>query len=167
MSDNQPIETMRARHSAFPEVAGHDELMSALEAAKTGHDPESARSLMVEMLRQLQAGSRIVTPYVENWIIHAFGKILSEGCTADQAFGLKAERGKHERPDTHDRDIVATAMVILAMRSGKNWSEGIGEAANLLFEDGTGDKAVQAAYSKYHEALDLLTSSNLSALLPK
>lgn len=167
MSDNQPIESVRARRSVFPEAAGHDELMSALEAAKSGHSPESARALMAEMLRQLQAGSKTIGPYVENWAIYAFTKVLEEGWKADQAFGLLARPGKRERPDTHDRDLIATAMVILAMRSGITWQEAIGDAANRLFEDGTGDKAVQAAYAKHHQTLGLLPTNTLAAIVPR
>lgn len=167
MRDDQPIESLRTLCSVFPEAASHDELLSALEAAKSGHDPDSARALMAEMLRQLQAGSKTIGPYVENWVIHAFTKILEEDWKADQAFGLLARKGKYERPDTHDRDLIAAALVVLEMKSGTTWEEAVGEAANKLFEDGSGDKAVQAAYAKHHETLSLLPTETLASLMPK
>ena len=105
-------------------------------------------------------------PFVENWIVHAFGKIIEDGYSPDQAFGLKAVRGVHERPDTHDRDIVATAMVILAMRAGENWENAIWKAATALFDHGRGDSAVKTAYTKYKDALNLLPDASLTALIP-
>ncbi len=166
MSDNQPIESLRMRCSVFPEPANHDELISALAAAKTGNDPESARALISEMLRQLQAGSQSITPYVENWIIHAFAKIIEDGYSADQAFGLKARHGMHARPNTQDRDIISTAIVILAMRAGNTWEFAIGDAANRLFDDRTGDAAVKAAYSKYRDSICHLSNEDLADLIP-
>lgn len=167
MKDNQPIDSLRVTGPVYPEPASHDELLSALEAAKSGHSPESARALMAEMLRQLKSGSKTIGPYVENWAIHAFTKILEENWKADQAFGLLARQGQHERPDTHDRDLIATATVILEMRSGMTWREAIGDAANRLFEDGSGDKAVEAAYAKHHQTLGLLPTNTLAAIVPR
>ena len=165
MNDNQPIESLRARDSVYPEPATPDELLSALAAAKTGNDPESARALMTEMLRQLQAGNRSITPYVENWVIHAFTKIIEEGYLADQAFGLKARKGMHARPNTQDRDIIATAIVILAIRAGNTWEYAIDDAAYKLFNDGTGDAAVKVAYSKYRDSICHLCNEELAALI--
>lgn len=169
MKEQQSLEQMRlpASEREYSEPATHDELLSALELSKTGHSPETALALMAEMLRQLQAGSRSITPYVENWVIHAFAKILEEGCSADQAFGLKVCKGKYERSDTHDRDLVAAAIVVLAIKSGMKWEDAIGEAANKVFEDGLGDKAVQAAYAKYRETLELFPKPYLASLIPK
>lgn len=167
MSDNRPIDSLRMRCSVFPEPATNDELLSALEAAKSGHEPESARALMAEMLRQLKSGSKTIGPYLENWVIHAFTKILEEDWKADQAFGLKARLGKHARPNTQDRDVIATAIVILTMRGGSTWESAIGDAANQLFDDGIGDAAVKAAYSKYKDSINHLTNEELGALIPR
>ena len=165
MSDSQPIESLRVRGSVYPEPATHDELLSALEAAKSGNEPETARELMAEMLRQLRAGSRTIYPYVENWVIYAFARILEEGWKADQAFGLLARHGKRKRANTHDRDIIATAMVILAMRSKNTWECAIDVAANKLFDDGSGEAAVKVAYAKYKESVDPLSDDELAELI--
>lgn len=165
MNDSQPIESLRIGASPFPDSLSNDEILSLLEAAKTSNEPESARALMSVMLRQLRAGNRSISPYVDNWIIYAFGQILEEGRSADEAFGLKGIRGKHKRPDTHDRDLIAAAIVILAMRSGTKWEDAVGDAANKLFEDGRGDKAVQAAYTKHRDTLQLLPSASLAAIV--
>lgn len=165
MSDNQPIGSLRLRCSVFQEPATNDEMLFALEAAKSGNEPEIAKELMAEMLRQLRAGSQTIYPYVENWVIHAFAKILEENWKADQAFGLLARHGKRKRVDTYDRDIIATAMVILAMRDGFTWECAIDDAANKLFEDGSGEAAVKAAYSKHRDSVCHLSNEELAALI--
>ena len=92
---------------------------------------------------------------------------MEEGLSPEVAFGLKAIRGKYKRFDTHDRDLIAAAIVILAMRLGTKWKDAVGEAANKLFEDGRGDRAVQEAYKKHRETLQLLPSPTLAAMIPK
>lgn len=148
------------------EPADADELLSAIQAAKTGNDPDSAHALMREILMRTRSGDRSILPYLENWIIHAFGKIIEESYSADQAFGLKPRQGKHARPDTQDRDIIATALVILAIRAGNTWECAIDDAANRLFVDGAGDAAVKAAYSKYRDSIYHLSNDELTALIP-
>jgi len=63
--------------------------------------------------------------------------------------------------------LIAAAIVVLKMRSGAKWEDAIGDAANSLFDDGVGDKAVQAAYAKHHEALNLLPTNTLAAIIPQ
>lgn len=172
MSDNQPIESLRARRSVFPEAASHDELMSALEAAKTGTAPDVALALMREILTRLDKGDRSILPCLENWVAFCFRRILNENVRAGQAFGIEPERGKYEREDTFARNIMAVAFYILARRSGKNRTEAIGDAANRFFPDGTGEKAIEEALSQPKESvtslyktLDLLPSESLQTML--
>jgi hypothetical protein len=168
MKDDQPIDSLRLsfHERDNSEPANADELRSALAAAKTGTDPDSAHALMREMLTRIRSGDRSIMPFVENWIIYAFGKVIEDGYSADQAFGLKARKGKYERPDTLERDIKAVAAVILSTRSGDSKQRAIGDAANLLFPYGTGDKAVEKACEKYMDTLNDFPSSLLRSMSP-
>lgn len=143
-----------------------DDLKGALVAVIHGHDPVAARNLIEcfhERMRDDQTyDERVLLEYVH----HAFTKIVKENWTADQAFGLKLRRGHYERDDHLERDIQATGYVILLMRKGWKWEDAIGEAANLLFPDDEGDKAVEAAYAEYKDTLSHEHDDSLLSMLP-
>jgi len=142
------------------------DLKGALSSVVYGHDPVATRNLIEYFYERIHNG----TPYNEcvlrEYLDHAFGKIIEDGWTADHAFGFKLKRGHHERQDTTERDVVATAYMILLMRRNWTWLDAKGAAANLLFPDGEGEKAVEAAYALYKEALQLLPDNVLNKMLP-
>lgn len=165
LNDKQPIELMRERGSVYLESASNDELLFALEAAKLGTDAASARALMQEMLNRIRSGDGAITPFVLHWAGHAFGKILEDGYTADQAFGLKLKKGMYERQDHFLRDIQAVATVVFIMRTQqKTRTFAIGETANLIFPDGTGDKAIEEACAKYFAAINIMSTEVLESI---
>lgn len=98
-----------------------------------------------------QGAIGVLCEYIE----HAFSKMIVDDYTPAQALGLKRPRGKHPRPCTFERDCQIAAYVVLLMRKGKTWLDAKGEAANRYFEDGKGEKAVEAAYAKYKELFHL------------
>lgn len=169
MNDDQSIEALRLsleeRSRIEASEPSAEELMILLEITKKGTNPALSRSFMVIALRQLREGNRTIFPLIENWVIHAFGKIIDDKESADVAFGLTTGKGKRARPDTHDRDILIAAHVILDMRDNKKWDCAIGDAANLFFPDGKGDKAAEAAYSKYKDILGMLPDETLRGLI--
>jgi hypothetical protein len=129
------------------------DLNGALAEVKYGHDPVAARSLIEYFHERFREGLPYNERVLFEFLSHAFEKIIENGWTADHAFGLELKRGHFERPDTTERDIIAAAHVILLMRQNRTWQDAKGETANLLFPDGRGDKAVEAAYAFYKDAL--------------
>jgi len=142
------------------------ELNGMLASVVNGSDPDVARDLICYFHKQFQSGeshnSRILIQLVQ----HAFKKIIENGWTADHAFGLKLKRGHYPRPDTTERDIRATAYVLLLRRKKWTKQDAIGEAANLLFPDGAGDRAVASAYKNYADELSWMSDEVLKSLLP-
>jgi len=145
------------------------ELNGMLAVAKHGHDPITVKRLMAQLLARMDDGiesedNRFARRVLLEYIQHAFQLILEEGASADQALGLVRRRGKYIREETAERDIQAASLVVLAMRSGKTWLDAVGDAANLLFPDGKGERAVQTAYSKYKAMLQDAPDSFLTDL---
>lgn len=143
------------------------DLLGALNAVMYSHDPVAAKSL-IEYFHERFSNEM---PYNQDvllaFIKMAFRRIVDDKLRIDIAFGLAQQKGKHRRDDTTERDVMATAFVILRMRRGVKWSDAGGEAANLLMPDGTGDRAIQEAYSKYRDGLSILPDEVLVGLLPE
>lgn len=143
------------------------DLNGALAFVLHGHDPDAARNLIEYFHECIHERE----PYNEGILLelldHAFGKIVREGWSADHAFGLKLKRGKRQRPDTTERDVIAAAYMILLIRNGWTWLDAKGQAANLLFPDGRGEKAVEAAYALCKEEFEPMSDELLIDMLPQ
>lgn len=148
-------------------VATERDLMGALAAAMYGHDPDAARNLIQYFHERFQDGGPYNNRVLIQFLTHAFGKIITEGWSADHAFGLKLKRGCYERENTLERDVIAAAYMLLLIRKKRNWLDAKGMVANFLFEDGKGEKAVEAAYAKYRESLSFLSDEQLIGMLPE
>jgi hypothetical protein len=96
---------------------------------------------------------------------YVFEKIVVESWNADQALGLKRRRGKYKRAETETRDYELAACMILLVRKGKKWLEAKGETANQFFEDGKGEKAVEAAYSNHKHLFTLFSDEQLEEII--
>lgn len=142
------------------------DLEDALASIKHGHDPEAARNLIEYFYERLRDGCRFDERVLYEYLEYAFGRIVNENKSAAVAFGLKSARGEYLRPDTTERDAIAVAYMVLLMRSGRTWEEAKGDAANLLFPDGTGDKAVESAYRQSKEYFQTLPDQTLLDMLP-
>ena len=147
------------------EVSDAD-IHGALAAVKHGHDPVAAKNLIEYFYERIHEGKGFNERVLLAFLDHAFGRIVNEGWDPNHAFGFKLKRGKHTREDTTERNIVAAAYVVLLMRRNWLWKDAKGEAANLLFPDGRGDKAVEKAYGQYR-ALECLPDEYLAGLLPE
>lgn len=143
------------------------ELNGMLASVVNGSDPDVARALIYHFHSQFSSGE----PHNERILIqlvqHAFEKIIDDNWTADHAFGLKLKRGHYKRSDTTARDVIATAYVLLLRRKKWTRQDAMGEAANLLFPDGEGDRAVESAYKKYADDLNWLPDELLKSYLPE
>lgn len=142
------------------------DLNAALAAVMYGYDPVAARNLIEYFSERIGNGGRFNQRVLLELLNHAFVRIIKEGVSADQAFGLKLGRGKYPREDTVIRDVMATAYMVLLMRKGWTWAEAKGEAVNLLCPDGKGDKAVEKAYAYYRDALTSYPDDHLMGMLP-
>lgn len=127
-----------------------------LDPTKYGIDRDAAENLIHyfhfmlagEHLFQNVQLSPIEHAFVD-YVGHAFKRITEDGESTQVAFGLQAARGKYKRGDATERDLIAVIHVIMLMRMAWKWQDAIGEAANHWFPDGKGEKAIEAAYSKF------------------
>lgn len=148
------------------EVTDKD-LYGALAAVMHGFDPVAAHNLVRYFHDCLQDGRPYNEQILLDYVYHAFGKIINEKVSADHAFGFKQSRGKYQREDATERDVVAAALVMLHMRNKKSYLEAKGDSANALFPDGEGEKAVEAAYSQYKSVLQYMSTEALKELTDK
>ena len=143
------------------------DIRGALNVVLHAHDPAAAKNL-IEYFHERFSNEM---PYNEEVLLAfvkmAFRRMAEDGWSADHAFGLKQKRGHHQREDTFERDVMAAAFVTLRMRRGAKWSDAVGEAANLLMPDGTGDRAIQMAYARFKEGFSSLPDEVLVGVLPE
>jgi len=142
-----------------------EDLDAALASIKNRHDPEAARNIIEYYHERMSKGFSYDEGFLHTLMSYVFAGIVEGNKSADQAFGLSLERGKYDRADTTDRDVTATACILLLMRKGADWLEAKGHTANLLFPEGTGDRAVDAAYSQYRDELRYYSDDSLLEIL--
>jgi hypothetical protein len=142
-----------------------EDLDAALASIKNRHDPEAARNIIEYYHERMSNGFSYDEGFLHTLMAYVFAGIVEGNKNADQAFGLSLERGKYDREDTTDRDVTATACILLLMRKGADWLEAKGHTANLLFPEGTGDRAVDAAYSQYRHELRHCSDDSLLEIL--
>lgn len=142
-----------------------EDLDAALASIKNGHDPEAARNIIEYYHERMSKGFSYDEGFLHTLMAYVFAGIVEGNKSADQALGLSLERGKYDREDTTDRDVTATACILLLMRKGADWLEAKGHTANLLFPEGTGDRAVDAAYSQYRDELRHYSDDSLLEIL--
>lgn len=143
------------------------DLMGALNAVMYSHDPRAARSLIEYFHERFSHEMPYNQDVLLAFLKMAFRRFVDDELKIDIAFGLAQQKGKHRREDTTERDVVAAAFVTLRMRHGVKWNDAVGEAANLLMPDGTGDRAIQSAYAKYKDSLAILPDGFLVGMLPE
>lgn len=141
-----------------------DDLDAALASIKRGHDQEAAQNIIEYFHERMSTGISYDQQFLHELMAFVFAGI-AEGKTADQAFGLKLQRGKYEREDTTERDVTAAACVVFMRRKGVRYLDAKGDTANLLFPDGKGEKAVEEAFREYRCELECCTSGTLLELL--
>ena len=142
------------------------DLIGALNAVTHAHDKVAAENLIEYFHERFSNEMPYNNEVLLSFVKLAFKRIADDGWSADHAFGLKLKRGLYLRDDTTERDVRATAFVILRVRQGWRWSDAVGGAANLLMPDGRGEDAIRTAYAKYRDTLSLLPDDTLGSFLP-
>lgn len=141
-----------------------DDLEHALAIIKHSYEPDNSLNLIEYFHERMSNGFTYEKDILQELIELVFARIIA-GDTADQAFGFKQKRGKYQRKCTVERDTQATACMVLMIRKGCLWLDAIGYAANLLFPDGKGGKAVERAYEYYHEEFEEYSNEVLLDIL--
>lgn len=142
-----------------------DDLKAALASIKNGHDPEAALNLIEYFHECRSNGYSHDEDVFREWMDLVLARIVEDKRTGSQAFGLKLWRGGYDREDTTERDMAAAACVVLLMRKKFLWQDAIGDAANLLFPDGKGDKAVKAAHAEIKPEIEHYADSILLEMM--
>jgi hypothetical protein len=143
------------------------DLSGALNAVMYSYDPVAAKNLIEYFHERFSQAMPYNQDVLLAFIKMAFRRIVEDELRIDIAFGLAQQRGKYQREDTTERDVMASAFIILRMRQGAKWNDAVGEAANLLMPDGKGDRALQTAYEKYRDCLSLFSDEALKEMLPE
>jgi hypothetical protein len=166
-------DVMQVNEENFRDFTSED-VVNAVGIVKHCFDADAPRNLIHYfhfMLRDGELFGNVQLSPIErafvNYVGYAFARIAEEGKSTQVAFGLQLGRGEYPREDTTDRDLTAAAHVTLLMRNNWTWVDAKGEAANLLFPDGKGEKAVEEAYRKYKETLWILPNKTLTLMLPE
>lgn len=144
------------------------------DAGKLKHDPDTARNLIEYFWERMRDGECYDDGVLFRLMKHAFGKIIEDGWSADEALGLKLRKGMHPREDVRDRDIAVTAFIVLQKRkagNGYSHREILENAANLFFENDGGNsnagiKSAGAAFTKFRETFERFPDDVLRRLLP-
>jgi hypothetical protein len=98
---------------------------------------------------------------------HVFSKMIVDKCNADQALGLKTQRGKYKRVNNELRNYELTAHVKLLMLEGEPWEKAVGNTANKYFGANHGDKAVADAYATNKKIFEMcnFSKNDLKAII--
>ena len=133
------------------------ELLTIIEYLKHHFDPDLSRKV-IELFHERMRDDEQVDPVLLHELMrHVFTKIM-EGSSADQAFGLTCKQGGYEREDTYERNIHATAIVILNLRKGSKWLDAVADAAVHL---SISESSVKRACDEFREEFELLPSDVL------
>ena len=143
-----------------------------LVRAKSGNDHKAALGLISHFRDMLADGGDCDRGMLDEYLLDAFEKILGHGgekqLSADQAFGLKPQKGRHERPDTTARDVQIAAYVEYLMRyKSTRWEDATGQAANYFCDENSGDRMVSVAHAKYKKNLAFVDEAFLADMLPE
>lgn len=142
-----------------------DDLNAALASIKNGHDPEAAQNILEYFHERMSNGYSYDQDFLHEYMTMVVARAVEDKRTGCQAFGLKLWRGGYDREDTTERDFTAATCVVLLMRKDFLWQDAIGDAANLMFPDGEGDKAVKEAYAQYKSEIEHYPDDTLLEIL--
>jgi len=136
-------------------------LYNIIQYLKSNFDPELAKKVIELFHERMRDEIDFDPALLHSLMQHVFAQIL-EGHSADQAFGLKAIKGKYNRPNNEERDMRAACIVILQIRNGTSWENAVTDAAEHLL---ISDQTVARAYKTYRYVLDMLPSEHLESLV--
>lgn len=136
-------------------------LYNIIQYLKDNFDPELSRKVIELFHERMRDDIDFDPALLDSLMKHVFARIM-EGQSADQAFGLKAMRGKYIRPDNTSRDICAAAIVVLQMRKGVSWEKAVTDAAEHMV---ISDRSVERACDAYKTSFELLPNDPLMLMV--
>lgn len=137
-----------------------EQLFNIIEYLKSDFDRELSFKVIELFNERMRDDVHVDSEILYSFMKYVFARIVA-GQTADQAFGLKARKGKYRRPDTTSRDVPAVAMVVLQTRKDVTWEGAVSDAAEHL---AIGDRTVERACTNYREGLEYLSEEILEQL---
>ncbi|MCY9821599.1 MULTISPECIES: hypothetical protein [Aeromonas] len=135
-------------------------LDTIIEYLKCNHNPEMARQVIELFHERMRDGEHVDYEALSILTMNAFSKIVG-GMSADEAFGLKAGKGKYDRADTLERDVRAATLVVWHMRQGATWEDAITDTAEHMKLTSI---TVQRAYDKFRTGSEYLLDEQLEPL---
>lgn len=138
-----------------------EELDTKIEYLKVNYDPELSHKVLELFHERMQDDEHVDMGALYKLMKHVLALIIVEGRSADQAFGLKAIKGKYARPDTMSRDLRATAIVVMQMRKGATKEDAVTDAAEHM---GINDRTIERACEAYQVGLTWLPDEALIQL---
>lgn len=137
-----------------------DELYNAVVLIKSSHEPTAARNVIECLYERLRDDVPFDVRVLELLVLHAFARMLEEGRTLDQGFGVKNVRGQYARKDTTIRDLQLAYLVAEKQADGLAVETAINDV-----EDTTkfGSGIVERAYRKHKDVLAYVTKDALFA----
>lgn len=127
-------------------------LYNIIQYLKGNFDAELSRKVIELFHERMRDDIDFDPALLHSLMKHVFAQLM-DGKSADQAFGLKAIKGKHNRADTYERDLHAAAIVILNIRAGDTWLDAVATAAVHL---DISESTVTRACKDFRSGLDLL-----------
>jgi len=135
-------------------------LHNIIQYLKSNFDPELSKKVIELFHERMRDEIDFDPALLHSLMQHVFAQIL-QGHSADQALGLKAIKGKYNRPDNTERNLRAACIVILQMRNGISWEDAVSDAAEHL---SISDRTVERAYKTYREGVETLPDDPLRVL---
>lgn len=135
-------------------------LDTIIEYLKCNHNPEMARQVIELFHERMRDGEHVDYEALSMLTMNAFSKIVG-GMSADEAFGLKAGKGKYDRADTLERDVRAATLVVWHMRQGATWEDAVTDTAEHI---GLNHRIVERAYKDYRAGVEFLPNEQLDRL---
>ncbi len=135
-------------------------LYNIIQYLKGNFDPELSKKVIELFHERMRDEIDFDPALLHSLMQHVFAQIL-QGHSADQALGLKAIKGKYNRPDNTERNLRAACIVILQMRKGISWECAVSDAAGHL---SISDRTVERAYKTYREGIEILPDDTLRIL---
>lgn len=144
------------------------EVNGMLAAVTSSQNADNVRTFLEYIYYRHRAGERVNERALIGYLTHVASRAIEQGDDLEVAFGIRAEKGKYDRPETLGRDMAVAADVILRTRQLKSLTEAKGEAAHALFPDDAnaelGRVIVAKAYKEHEAVLNTLADEYLEAM---
>lgn len=135
-------------------------LFNIIEYLKSNYDPSLSKKV-IELFQERMQDDIHVDPITLNSLMKHVFSLIIEGKSADQAFGLKIIKGKYNREDTIERDMCATAIIVIKRRQGSSLEDAVADAAEHMK---TSDTTIKRSYKNHRDFIELLPDEHLEKM---